>query len=309
MNKQVLTSAICAILLCTSLPTANAANNVTAIPTYDKGQTIYVDSIRVYPTAYNIEDNNYFKLSDLSLLVGFNLSWDGNTKTVCIDTTRVPPSYSTSPFSSPTPSTAKLSSQNFTLNGSNFKINSYLIAGCNYVKLRDIAQAVDFGVSYDATTKAINISSHASYENSNKTPIIPINVSNQTLHQWKQQMINCINAERSKAGVSPLSISEDLTQWAQYWAQHLTIEYRDSLESDKIAFSKANNIDFRALLGPENIITGCPVSLNPVESDMDKFMASTYHRDNILNPVNTYVGIGFALSADGQYVYCCQSFR
>ena len=46
--------------------------------------------------------------------------------------------------------TASPSTQTFYLNGQQVQFEAYEIHGNNFVKLRDIGQAVDFGVTYDA---------------------------------------------------------------------------------------------------------------------------------------------------------------
>ena len=65
MTKRIFATAIAAAVIATSLPTAGAANALTAVPTRTKGQAVYVGSTRVYPTGYNINDNNYFKLREI----------------------------------------------------------------------------------------------------------------------------------------------------------------------------------------------------------------------------------------------------
>ncbi len=67
-------------MIATSLPVAGAASTVPATPTRTKGQSVYVDTTRVYPTGYNINDNNYFKLRDIGQLVGFG--WIGTKRRV-----------------------------------------------------------------------------------------------------------------------------------------------------------------------------------------------------------------------------------
>ena len=46
--------------------------------------------------------------------------------------------------------TAHPTSQTFYLDGEKIDLTAYLIGGSNYVRLRDIGRAVDFGVTYDA---------------------------------------------------------------------------------------------------------------------------------------------------------------
>ena len=59
--------------------------------------------------------------------------------------------------------TANPSSQTFYLDGQRINLQAYEINGSNYVKLRDIGQAVDFGVAYDATTNSVYISPDQPY--------------------------------------------------------------------------------------------------------------------------------------------------
>ena len=60
--------------------------------------------------------------------------------------------------------TATPSSQSIYVNGQRVSMTAYAIAGNNYVKLRDIGQAVDFGVTYDAATNSVYIDPNAHYQ-------------------------------------------------------------------------------------------------------------------------------------------------
>ena len=60
--------------------------------------------------------------------------------------------------------TATLSSQPIYVNGQQVSMTAYAINGNNYVKLRDIGQAVDFGVTYDTATNSVHIDTHSSYQ-------------------------------------------------------------------------------------------------------------------------------------------------
>jgi uncharacterized repeat protein (TIGR02543 family) len=48
---------------------------------------IYKDGKEIYPTAYNINGNNYFKLRDIAGAFGIGVTWDGVTNTIGINTT------------------------------------------------------------------------------------------------------------------------------------------------------------------------------------------------------------------------------
>ena len=64
---------------------------------------------------------------------------------------------------------ANPSNQKFYLEDRQINLQAYEIGGSNYVKLRDIGQAVDFGVAYDAATNTVTISPDKPYE----TEVIP----------------------------------------------------------------------------------------------------------------------------------------
>ena len=74
MKKNIIAATLSAAMVVGSVPFAGAASAVAAVPTRDKGQAVYVNDARVYPTGYNIADNNYFKLRDIGALVGFGVS-------------------------------------------------------------------------------------------------------------------------------------------------------------------------------------------------------------------------------------------
>jgi len=58
---------------------------------------------------------------------------------------------------------ANPSSQTFYLDGQRIDLQAYEINGSNYVKLRDVGRAVDFGVSYDAATNSVHINPDQPY--------------------------------------------------------------------------------------------------------------------------------------------------
>ena len=60
--------------------------------------------------------------------------------------------------------TASTTSQTFYLNGQKVEFEAYSIHDNNFVKLRDIAQAVDFGVTYNAATNSVYIAPDAPYQ-------------------------------------------------------------------------------------------------------------------------------------------------
>ena len=187
-----------AALLCTAtfiagtVPFASAADTVIATPTRDMGQTVYVDGPRVYPTGYNIADNNYFKLRDIGTLVGFGVEWNNETQTVEISTERTAPSVAGIKDEAVSGASAKVTDQKITIDGKQASMTAYQISGNNYMKLRDIGKQIDFGVSYDAATESVRIDTDAPYTEST-TPASGSAITkwNKTMSEFNQAMIDC----------------------------------------------------------------------------------------------------------------------
>lgn len=405
MTKRIFVTAIAAAVIAASLPTAGATKALTAVPTSAKGQAVYVGSTRVYPTGYNINDNNYFKLRDVGKLAGFGVDWNEDTRTVEISTTRTAPELTGITDTAVTGATAKPTDQRITVDGKEVSMTAYKIKGNNYVKLRDIGKTINFGVSFNMATKAVSIDPNGTYvEEVKPTPSTPsaaaitkwnstmdefneemiqnhsdkdkllaiaakygttitgkanattadvisalesmtgapvdaisfddkpvslywakqlrkangenivevdpnfVPVTDAMLRQWENEMIDSINAERAKAGLSALAKDDNVMKRAQAWAQHLTIEFRHSTWSEVEEFANSIGVDANSISGGENIVGGCFVEDDPVKTDMEKFMASAGHRATILDKDFTKVGVGFAVAADGRNIFCTQNF-
>ena len=407
MKKTIVTAICAAALTVSSLPAAGAVPaTVTATPTRDLGQSVYVDNTRVYPTGYNINDNNYFKLRDVGKLAGFGVDWNEDTRTVEISTTRTAPELTGITDTAVTGATAKPTDQRITVDGKEVSMTAYKIKGNNYVKLRDIGKTINFGVSFNMATKAVSIDPNGTYVEEVKptTPSTPtaaaitkwnstmdefneemiqnhsdkdkllaiaakygptitgkanattadvisalesmtgapvdaisfdnkpvslywakqlrkangenivevdpdfVPVTDAMLRQWENEMIDSINAERAKAGLSALAKDDNVMKRAQAWAQHLTIEFRHSTWSEVEEFANSIGVDANSISGGENIVGGCFVEDDPVKTDMEKFMASAGHRATILDKDFTRVGVGFAVAADGRNIFCTQNF-
>ena len=67
--------------------------------------------------------------------------------------------------------TARPSSQPIYVDGQKVELEAYSIHGNNFVKLRDIGRAVDFGVTYDETTNSVHIDSTQPYREERPTAL------------------------------------------------------------------------------------------------------------------------------------------
>lgn len=66
--------------------------------------------------------------------------------------------------------TATPSTQAIYVDGQRVQFEAYAIHGNNFVKLRDIGKAVDFGITYDAATNSVYIDSDAPYQEAAPQP-------------------------------------------------------------------------------------------------------------------------------------------
>ena len=137
-----------------------------AVPT---ASTVLVNGVTVAFDAYNINDNNYFKLRDLAYTLNgtakqFQVDWDYSYDAISLSA-GVPYTVVGGEMIGkgagekvPTPTTSKIY-----LNGDLVSFTAYQIDGNNYFKLRDIGEAFDFGVDYDSDRNAVVIDTSKGY--------------------------------------------------------------------------------------------------------------------------------------------------
>jgi len=140
---------------------------VTATPT---SSSVLVNGKLVSFTAYNINGNNFFKLRDLAAALNgsakqFNVSFDGTLNAIKITSdsayTKVGGEL-TAPLGSASASATATTSAVY-LDSSSIGVTAYNINGNNYFKLRDLAAAINFGVSFNSATNTIEINTSTGY--------------------------------------------------------------------------------------------------------------------------------------------------
>lgn len=144
---------------------ANPAKTVTAASTASK---VLVDGKQVSFEAYNISDNNYFKLRDIAMAVNgtaknFEVSWDSGKNAISLTPGKA---YTVAGgelavSAKPTAKQATLSTAKVYLDGKEIQLTAYTIGGNNYFKLRDIGQALGILITWDSATNTIGIDSSA----------------------------------------------------------------------------------------------------------------------------------------------------
>lgn len=141
---------------------------VSALPNH---APFTVDGQAAAPTAFLIEGSNYVKLRDMAAMLagtekGFAVAYDGENDSVALTsgTAYDPLGTELAGVRDAAVVQAGAGSQQITLDGAPLSLTAYMIDGANYVKLRDLAQALDCGVTYDPATQAVGLQPSLPYE-------------------------------------------------------------------------------------------------------------------------------------------------
>lgn len=146
----------------------DATQTLKATPTASK---VLVNNVPVTFEAYTINGNNYFKLRDIAKVLSgtdkqFDITWDANYLFITLLSgkayTEVGGELKAGDGKE---KTAVISPARVYKDKGNtaLAVTTYTINGNNYFKLRDIAQALDFGVTWDAATKTVGIDTKTGY--------------------------------------------------------------------------------------------------------------------------------------------------
>ena len=148
------------------LPAVTAPKTLAAVPT---ASAVLVNGSETAFDAYNIEGANYFKLRDLAYALRgtakqFEVAWDAPTKTINLAPGQA---YTAAggemSGAGEEEKTAVPTAARILLDGKAVSFTAYNIGGNNYFKLRDIGQAMNFGVDWDSAKRTIAIDTSKAY--------------------------------------------------------------------------------------------------------------------------------------------------
>ena len=213
--------------------------------------------------------------------------------------------------------TAVPSSQPIYVDGRLVQMEAYNINGNNYVKLRDIAALVDFGVIWNSTTRSVEIQTDEGYTG----PEIPAEQPDHTalpgssddgdLYNIRVEIVDLTNALRREHGLPTLAMDDDLMAAAQVRAEEAAanLAYRHT-RPDGSSFKTVLQYDGLMHAG-ENLgmkddsLAGIPERL--AEIQVEAWAASEGHKENIMQPDYNSIGTGIAQDKYGMY-YLVQLF-
>ena len=147
------------------------------------------------------------------------------------------------------------------------------------VGVSDLAEKMIAGgmqVNYDASMQKLNVTGQESYT-------------------YAYEVLNLVNAERAKAGVSSLTMDADLLTAAMNRAAECSVYFSHTRPNGLICFSSSSK------MSGENIAAG---QIDP-QDVMNSWMNSTGHRENILNSAYKSIGIGcFQINGRWYWTQC-----
>ena len=124
-----------------------------------------------------------------------------------------------------------------------------------------------------------------------------VDVPSSAVHAYEKKVVDLVNAQRAKNGLSPLTISEDLCVKARIKSRDMAtnnyFSHNSPTYGSPFDMMKALGISYRS--AGENIAMGYATP----EAVVTAWMNSQGHRENILSTKYTSIGVGYI--ADGGY--------
>lgn len=131
--------------------------------------------------------------------------------------------------------------------------------------------------------------------------------TNSGAYKYAKEILNLVNAERAKAGVSPLTLNNDLSRSATLKSEDMAKNNYFSHTSPTYGspFQMMQSLGISYSYAGENIAMG---QKSP-EAVMDAWMNSQGHRENILSSNFTQLGVGYAANGSGTPYWTQQFIR
>lgn len=290
-RKRILSLVLAALMIFTIVPTAVYAQDTTALPS---NHPVMLDGRAINPTAFNIGGNNFFMLRDVAYLlngtaVQFEVTWNGALNAINLITGQAytpiggEMTQGTAQQTTATPTTATVY-----IDGTRANLTAFNIGGNNFFMLRDLGEALGFGVDWDAGAGMIVISTVSEAIPPNATTTISETVNPV---EFERRVFELLNAERISRGLNPLIWDDNLANAARGHSTDMRINnFSGHGGSDGSSPSQ------RAMRSgwPNSLIAENAFAANILpQTAFDGWMASSGHQRNMLNPIHTHVGIGF----------------
>lgn len=200
------------------------------------------------------------------------------------------------------------------INGVKTKLDQPAIIknGSTMVPLRFVSEALGGHVKWEQGTRSVFIES-PKQDNETLTGEEPLITEkedssikeNSSVAKWEQAVIDLVNKERAQHDLDPLEMYEELVEVARLKSTDMRDQEYFSHDSPTYGtpFEMIKQFGITYTAAGENIAAGQETP----EAVMEAWMNSPGHKENILNPIFTHIGVGYA--EGGNYThYWTQQF-
>lgn len=318
----ILTMTLTMVLGSVSSAFANMQTAVKAVPTRQK---IVVDGEDVKFRAYNIGGYNYFMLRDIAYIFNgtkaqFEMGWDGSKCAINIETGKAYTGKGVG-FNITTPQVTEKgykSGATIYKNGKAVTLLGYVIQGNTYFKLKALEDTLDIRVEWDEASQTIILMSDKDAELPVITPepvveekqeaewnqfegYVPEKVADEDIkpatasqeQKMREDMLVLINVARSKEGMGPLKLDNNLIAMAEYKVEDMKKENNLSHDGSYGSFTDLVKMyNLGNVYAGENLLSGGRY----VDHMFNMWWNSPGHKANMMKPEYTKIGIGFASS-------------
>ena len=268
--KRTLCSALACLML---LPTSALA--VQATPNH---QPIVRNGQKVSLAGYEIDGYTYFKLRDVATILNgtesqFSVDYDGTGISLTTGQPYTRVQGDLAPIPDGTVAETALISLPLTVNGQSVTLTACEVGGFNYLKLRDLGEALNFPVDYDESTHTILLGAHA----------MPAEAG-----------LELVNKARAAQGVDALTLDPDLCKAAAIRAEELGTYFSHDRPNGASCFTGFVDVGIKSYHAAGENIASRYADANAV---MNGWMNSPGHRANILSEDYSRIGIARSGSA------------
>ena len=150
----------------TAIMALSAVPVYAGVPASPTASKVTVDGQSKAFEAYNINDNNYFKLRDIAYVLNgtdasFSVGWDGAANSIALvkGEAYAPTGSEMKVSGTKDIKDAVESTSAILIDGQKATLKAYTIKDNNYFKLRDLGTALGFNVGWDNASQTISITS------------------------------------------------------------------------------------------------------------------------------------------------------
>jgi len=209
--------------------------------------------------------------------------------------------------------TAQPKTADVVIDGQVVELKGYVIDGSHYFQLRDISGGLrpgrkDFSVVWDGANNRVLIDTRRGYD-PDETITVPAAslAQSASIDEMKQEVVRLTNIERVRAGLSEVEAMPELMGCAQLKAEDMIRNGYFGHTSP--VYGSANEMIRAQVPGYRSACENIGIGGTDPADVVAGWMESEGHRDNLLNPRMTHIGVGIAENSSGTLIWVQQLMR